>query len=201
MTEHDEPSSSLAVSSNVLCELAASARRGSAEARAEFIRRLSSSMECAIRAEFQGHRKEDVEDVLQSCRLELLLALERGDEIQNPRSFAYALGSNQTKKFLTKYGGHRHDRLKVQDLPPSLAWTRPATSSPEDTILPRQELEVLLPQLLPQLTDKEKRVFELHMKEGLGAPEIAKLLGIANNYVHQHVSQIRKKANRLRGTS
>lgn len=202
MTEHEESSSTPSASSVSLHELAAKACQGSLAARTELLTRLSRSMEKGIRAEFQGFRgKDEIEDLLQGCRLELLEVLEQGKSLENPRAYAYALGSNQAKKYLSKNSGQRHDRLKVPDLPPSLAWVKPKVSSPEEIVLPRQELESLRPRLMPRLTDKEKRVFQLHMIEEMSAPEIAKVLGISPNYVYQHVVQIRKKALLLRDTS
>lgn len=196
---HDTPSAAMASAGASLDALVARAMQGDSQACAKLLLRLSHSMASGILYVFKGQRdRDDIDDVLQGCRLALLEDLELGEAPLNPRSFAFTLGANKAKQYLQKNDGGRNDRLLAPELPPGLEWTRPVVATPEHEVMMRQELVGTFQLLLPTLTEKEAQVLDLHMLQELPAPEVAGILNITPNYVHQHVSQIRKKASAQR---
>jgi len=134
---------------------------------------------------------EDAQDLTQEA---FIKALQRSDQIKDPKKAAHWLSriaTNTAIDFLRRRGRVSFSDIDELPEPPS---SEPG-ESPEQMVL-RSERKLYLEEGLAQLTERERLALVLRDVEGLPAAEVAKRLNCSKATVRSHIANARIKFRR-----
>jgi len=132
----------------------------------------------------------EAQEASQEVFLRLYTAMKKGEEIQNPRAWAFRVAHNLSLKIRAKQAPQLPFDL---DLEARLAQDGP---DPEHSLIDKQRM-LRVHQAIEGLSEQQKRCLFLRM-EGLRYPEIAGVLGISASTVGEF---LRRAVTRLRKAS
>jgi RNA polymerase sigma-70 factor (ECF subfamily) len=135
--------------------------------------------------------EQAAEDLVQEIYLRAAAAA-RQDEIRNPESYLFKLGSNlMLDRLRSQRRAGRRDYVWL-DLHAGSEDGRAPEPSAERVVEARQQLQRIV-EILGELPPATQDVFRLHKFDGLTHAEVAKRLGISRSAVEKHVMAVLRR--------
>lgn len=129
---------------------------------------------------FKLVKSEDaVKEVIQESLIRLWLHRDKLAEVQHPRAWFFKVVSNETYRYLRKYGLQKMQELDVE------AHAHHDRNHREETALyvSFQETQRIIQQTVNELAPRQRTIYILSREKGLTLPEIALQLGLSRDYV------------------
>ena len=131
---------------------------------------------------------EDARDVAQGVFLRLWRVLQRFDLERRFDTWLYRITVNAAIDFLRDRG----PKGFLQPLPEDGGAELPSTDPGADALVDRSRLQRAFLRLAAKLAPKQRAVFVLKEIEGLDTDEVARVLGISESTVRNHLHQARR---------
>lgn len=140
------------------------------------------------------HQQQDAEDIAQEVFVKAWQGLSGFDERSTLRTWLYRIAIHESLNFLKKKKRRRQWEKWVT------LFGGETVSAPDPDRLLRQEEQLLIKEVLDQLSDKQKQAFVLREYEDLSQRQIAEIMGLSEGAVEQllirarnHLQKQRKK--------